>query len=88
MADERIPLSPSLAVSQFLKSWGGDDGTYLAGDIATKLTCGEAEALADLLLAFGDEKASQDWLSAHSFGDECGDMHCFCGDCDPEEEEE
>lgn len=75
MSEKRIPLSPQLAVELFLKAWGGADGCYLAGDIAPSLTCVEAEALADLLLAFGDEDAAEGWLSAHAEGDDEGDMH-------------
>lgn len=82
--EKRIPLSPKLALDQFKEVWG--DG-YLLGDIATKLTCIEFEAMADLLLAIGvDERTVEAFEDDHSEGDDCGDMHCRCDDTDCIEE--
>ncbi|ASR86530.1 hypothetical protein SEA_CHANGELING_78 [Mycobacterium phage Changeling] len=76
--EKRIPLSPQLALDQFKEVWG--DG-YLLGDIATNLTCTEFEAMADLLLAIGcDEQMVEAFEDDHAEGDDCGDMHCRCGD--------
>ncbi|AEL17788.1 hypothetical protein TURBIDO_80 [Mycobacterium phage Turbido] len=75
---ERIGVSPKLAMEQFKEIWG--DG-YLIGDIGTKLTCMEMEALADMLQACGVEPSRvEEFISYHAEGDECGDMHCTCDD--------
>ncbi|QDP44657.1 hypothetical protein SEA_NOTHINGSPECIAL_73 [Mycobacterium phage NothingSpecial] len=75
---ERIGLSLSSAMHQFKEVWG--DG-YLIGDIGTKLTCIEMEALADMLQACGiPADRVEEFISAHAEGDECGDMHCTCDD--------
>lgn len=75
MADNVIPLSPALSIEQFKETWGD---LHLAGDIASKLTCIEVEALADVFRTFGAAESAEAWISAHAEGDECGDMHCRC----------
>ncbi|AMS01068.1 hypothetical protein SEA_ARCHERNM_74 [Mycobacterium phage ArcherNM] len=78
--EKRIPLSPQLALDQFKEVWG--DG-WLLSDIATNLTCTEFEAMADLLLAIGiDPDVVEGFEDSHAEGDDCGDMHCKCGDED------
>jgi hypothetical protein len=47
----------------------------LADDIATKLTCWETGALADLLTALGRPDHAAVWLDAHADGDDEGDAH-------------
>lgn len=69
-------------VEQFCETWGGG---HLSCDVADKLTCIEAEALAELFAAFGDERSAQQWVRDHSWGDDCGDLHCRCVDCHPHE---
>ena len=51
-----ITLSPQLALDQFLRIW---TGSTVSEDIATQLTGDEAEALADLFLAYGNGQAAQ-----------------------------
>jgi len=89
---KRIPLSPKLAADIFLKTWATDENQpHLADDIATGLTCTEAEALADLIVSLGvmldidTDAAAEYWITQHAQGDDCGDMHCLCG-CEHEEE--
>ncbi|QDF18471.1 hypothetical protein SEA_RACHALY_76 [Mycobacterium Phage Rachaly] len=75
---ERIGLSLSSAMHQFKEVWG--DG-YLIGDIGTNLTCIEMEALADMLQACGvPADRVEEMIAYHAEGDDCGDMHCKCGD--------
>lgn len=68
------------ALDSFREAWGGG---YLACDIGTKLTCSEVEALARLFTELGDEASAQCWIREHSFGDDCGDLHCRCAQCHP-----
>lgn len=65
------------AAENFVTHFGG----YLMDDIATHLTCSEVEALADLLVALGEQRLSELWIRAHAEGDDCGDMHCLCNIC-------
>lgn len=64
--------------ARFKKTWGS---SYLADDLATKLTCDEAESLAAMLNLIGDDSSAQMWLEKHSYGDDCDDQHCRCADC-------
>ncbi|WP_207568344.1 hypothetical protein [Mycolicibacterium fallax] len=66
------------ALVAHLDAWERSD---LAGDLATQLTCGEVNALVGLLVAFGRQRAAQQWISAHAEGDDCGDEHCTCPHC-------
>jgi hypothetical protein len=84
--DQPIPLSPQLAIDNFLSVWLLSQPM---GDIAGSLTCIEAEALADLFYAFGHNVDEyNEIVDAHAESDECGDKHCQCGECDNEEGEE
>lgn len=62
------------AAEAFVKGWG-----YLAIDLHTSydctMTCGEAEALADLFIAFGQEETAAEVLRLHTESDEPGDAH-------------
>ncbi|AGY37027.1 hypothetical protein FREDWARD_85 [Mycobacterium phage Fredward] len=69
---------PKNEVDFFKQAWG--DG-YLASDIAEKLTCIEVEALAGLLQVLGDDESAKTWISYHAEGDDCGDSHCLCDEC-------
>ncbi|WKW87292.1 hypothetical protein SEA_CHARGERPOWER_77 [Mycobacterium phage Chargerpower] len=60
----------------FIEVWGRD----LAVDVASHLTCIEAEAIASLFLSLGDAKAAEEWIECHAEADDCGDMHCRCDD--------
>ncbi len=86
-AKSGIPLSPALAVDQFFS-------IVVAGgalvDCAASFTCSEAEAIADLMVAFGHDDAAASFIDSHADGDEHGDMHCReCdGACSDENEEE
>lgn len=51
----------------------GDSMT--AGDVGPHMTCGEAEALADVLRAAGHDAAADAWLEGHASGDDEGDLH-------------
>jgi hypothetical protein len=59
------------AVVKFFNTWGSDT----LGDIATSLTCTEAEAMADLLRAFGHERTAEWFIKDHAAGDDEGDLH-------------
>ncbi|AOZ61327.1 hypothetical protein SEA_DARTHPHADER_87 [Mycobacterium phage DarthPhader] len=65
-------------LKEFAEVWGG---SHLAGDIAEKLTCNEAEAIACLFLSIGDTESADFWIEHHSYSDDCGDEHCRCTDC-------
>lgn len=80
----RIPLSPDLAMEIFLDTWTG----HLAVDIAHKLTCLEAEAIADLFAAHDNDELAAQWIDMHSHSDECGDLHCRCTECATRDETE
>ncbi|AYD87016.1 hypothetical protein SEA_NEARLYHEADLESS_87 [Mycobacterium phage NearlyHeadless] len=69
---------PKEEVDFFKQAWG--DG-YLASDIAEKLTCIEVEALAGLLQVLGDVDSAETWINYHAEGDDCGDSHCLCDEC-------
>lgn len=58
----RIPLSPELAMEIFLDTWTW----HLALDIAHKLTCVEAEAIADLFAAHDNDELATQWIEHHS----------------------
>lgn len=59
------------ALAGFLEVWSGD----LADDLATKLTCGEVDALARLLHDHGRHAAAAAWINIHSRADEEDDEH-------------
>lgn len=80
----RIPLSPELAMEIFLDTWTW----HLALDIAHKLTCVEAEAIADLFAAHDNDELATQWIEHHSFSDDCGDLHCRCPQCATHDEAE
>ncbi len=61
-----------MAVIDLLEVWTNDT---LLEDIATQLTCKEADALADLLRAYHYEDEAASLLSAHAEGDDEGDKH-------------
>ncbi|MFJ4790998.1 hypothetical protein [Streptomyces sp. NPDC088794] len=63
---------PADAARAFTDAWCGDT---LTGDIAVTLGCIEADALAGLLRALGDEQAADRWIDAHAQGDEPTDRH-------------
>lgn len=44
-------------------------------DLAERLTCTEAEAIAQFLYAFHGEGAATSFLASHSAGDDAGDEH-------------
>lgn len=46
-----------------------------AEDLACKLTCSEADALAQLMRTFDREDLAAAWINAHSHGDDEGDRH-------------
>lgn len=65
-----------MATIDFLEVWTNDT---LLEDIASQLTCSEANALADLLRAYNYPEDADAMLSAHAEGDDEGDEH-FRGD--------
>lgn len=67
---DTTPTAPD-ALARFLNAWNGE----LAGDIATKLTCDEVDAVADLLRATGHTDTAAAWIRHHADGDEPGDSH-------------
>lgn len=54
------------ALSEFLEVWSAG----LSADLATKLTCTEADALARLLRTHGRPAAAAEWINFHSRGDD------------------
>lgn len=56
---------------EFQERWGGE----LAADLATKLTCSEADAIAGLHTATGRPDLAAEWINQHSYGDDEGDSH-------------
>ncbi|MBS1673152.1 MAG: hypothetical protein JSS74_04225 [Actinobacteria bacterium] len=54
------------ALTRFLDVWTGD----MSADLAPKLTCGEADALAQLLRTHGRPAAAAEWINFHSRGDD------------------
>lgn len=59
-------------LSTFAKVFGAED---CAGDLATKLSCSEVEALADMLTVAGAPEAAALWIDCHAEGDDPGDDH-------------
>ncbi|WP_207795411.1 hypothetical protein [Cryobacterium zongtaii] len=57
----------------------------LARDLGPRLTCGEAEALSNLLCAVGATAAADYWTEAHAATDEEGDSHCRPTEVTPSE---
>lgn len=47
----------------------------LMWELATKLTCGEAETFANFMAAFGGDDYAARFLDAHAETDEHGDLH-------------
>lgn len=81
MADstDPIPLSPQLAIDEFIAIWGRSQPMQ---DIAASLTCNEVEALADLFYAFNhNAQEYHSIIESHAYNDDCGDMHCRCEEC-------
>jgi hypothetical protein len=70
------------AAQKFVAAWSDQ---HLADNIAKGLRCEEVEALADILSALGACAAGGTWIEAHSYGDDCGDTHCLCDDCDKDQ---
>lgn len=60
------------AARNFIQAW---DGLAMGPFDASTLTCGEAEALADLFRAFGKHTSAESIMWSHSDGDEEGDDH-------------
>ncbi|WP_208858831.1 hypothetical protein [Cryobacterium zongtaii] len=57
----------------------------LARDLGPRLTCGEVEALSNLLRAVGATAAADYWIEAHAATDEEGDSHCRPAEATPVE---
>ena len=47
----------------------------MAGDLGPTLSCGEVEALAEMLRAIGEPASADMWIEAHAAGDDEGDAH-------------
>ena len=60
------------ALEEFVEVFG--DG-YAVSDIATALTCREADALASLLREVGKPDAADSLIESHAEGDDEGDEH-------------
>lgn len=65
------PVAMLDALRIFQDAWD----TALASDLATKLTCFEADAIADLLTATDRPDLAAAWIREHSYGDDEGDAH-------------
>lgn len=62
---------PAHVAQGFLSAFSGN----LAADVASKLTCSEVEALAELLSAMGGNEQAEGWIEEHTETDEPGDAH-------------
>ncbi|PPG17979.1 hypothetical protein C5C74_09570 [Rathayibacter sp. AY1E8] len=71
-----VPDAPALSVEEalavFVDTFASGD---LAGDVATRLNCGEVGALAGLLRAAGRKEAADLWIAEHATDDDEGDAH-------------
>lgn len=68
-----IPVAALDALRVFQETWNVD----LAAELATKLTCSEVNAIADLLITTDRPDLAAAWISEHSDGDDEGDEH-YC----------
>lgn len=59
------------ALARFFDTFSGDT----AEDLASKLNCSEADALAQLMRVFGRDGLAAEWINAHSHADDEGDRH-------------
>ncbi|MEU8948805.1 hypothetical protein [Streptomyces sp. NPDC048489] len=66
------------AAQEFVNTWA-EYGTA----VGLGLVCREAETLAELFSAFGDDASAGLVLSSHAPDDGCGDMHHACDECTP-----
>ena len=57
----------------------------LAQDIGPRLTCGEVEALSEMLRAVGATAAADYWIEAHAATDDEGDSHRRPTEAEPSE---
>ena len=57
----------------------------LARDMGPRFTCGEVEALSNLLRAVGATAAADYWIEAHAATDEEGAGHCRPAEAAPTE---
>ncbi|MBO2461567.1 hypothetical protein [Actinomadura violacea] len=66
--------SPDLheSAAAFARTWAQGE---LADEVATALTCDEAEALAELFHAAGLQDAAKTWMDSHAAGDYPEDRH-------------
>lgn len=65
-------MSTNTALAEFIGVWSDD---LLLTQLGERLTCHEADALADLLRAEGEEGAADCLLAAHGRGDNEDDSH-------------
>ncbi|MCJ1675420.1 hypothetical protein MT355_19320 [Rathayibacter sp. VKM Ac-2929] len=66
------PLTLPEALAEFVSVFSHGE---LADDLAPRLTCGEVDALAGLLRAFGRDEAADLWITEHSTDDDECDAH-------------
>lgn len=67
-----VTAERTTVLDHFAEVWGD---SMLLNDIGERLTCTEAEALAELLRAVKRPDAAESLIDAHSYGDEEGDLH-------------
>ncbi|MEV0766495.1 hypothetical protein [Nocardia sp. NPDC050435] len=82
MTTPQLPEGRESALAVFTETF---DCGSLAFEVGPALTCLEAEALAGLLGALGSAAGADAWIEGHAASDDCGDMHCQCEDCVPED---
>lgn len=71
-------------LEEFRFMWADD---MLLSDLAMKLSCGESDALADVLEVLGEADMAGYLRSEHKIGDEPGDVHYVCGEMDDDDRE-
>ncbi|MGW6624236.1 hypothetical protein ACWF99_23730 [Nocardia sp. NPDC055002] len=54
----------------------------VADHTAESFSCSEVEALADVFRAIGNNALAEEWIGSHADGDDCGDMHHECEECE------
>lgn len=59
---------------------------YGTAEAGPHFTCGEADAIARVLVASGHRSEAVTWLTGHAMGDEWGDLHFIGDEEDPEGE--
>lgn len=72
MGEKTTAAEFASAIAAWLSVWR--DG-YLLSDLGPHLTCSEADALKDFLIALGEQDSAESLISGHADADDEGDIH-------------